>query len=77
MFYFHVHGGDTIVRDQEGSELPDAVSALSNVRDIARGLAIEDLQQGLPVNDYRIEITDSHGLAVGTMRVREVLDGTG
>lgn len=75
LYYFNVRNGADLSRDHEGSELSGAAAALIEVREMARDLVIDDLKQRVRVSDSVIEVTDQDGLAVGALRVRDVLDG--
>jgi uncharacterized protein YnzC (UPF0291/DUF896 family) len=75
MYYFNVRNGGIYTPDGEGSAHNSLSSALLEVREMARDMAIDDLRQGVRISDSVIEITDSDGSDVGSMRVRDILEG--
>ena len=74
MYYFNVRNGAVYTADGEGSAHPDLSSALVDVREMARDMAIDDLRQGVRISDSVIEVTDARGVGVGSMRVRDILE---
>ena len=75
MFYFNVRNGAIYTPDGEGSTHSDLITALQDVREMARDMAIDDLRHGVRISDSVIEVTDGDGLNVGSLRVRDVLEG--
>jgi hypothetical protein len=75
MYYFNVRNGAVYTPDGEGSDHADLGAAMMDVREMARDMAIDDLRQGVRVSDSVIEVTDHEGLGVGSMRVRDILEG--
>ena len=75
MYYLDVRNGAVFTPDGEGSTHADLSAAMTDVREMARDMAIDDLRQGVRVSDSVIEITDHAGVGVGSMRVRDILEG--
>jgi hypothetical protein len=75
MYYFNVRNGAVFTPDGEGTSHADLSAAMTDVREMARDMAIDDLRQGVRVSDSVIEVTDQEGLGVGSMRVRDILEG--
>ena len=75
MYYFNVRNGAVFTPDGEGSDHADLGAAMTDVREMARDMAMDDLRQGVRVSDSVIEVTDHEGLDVGSMRVRDILEG--
>jgi hypothetical protein len=72
-YYFHIHNGTGLTRDEEGQELsgPDEAhdAALSGIR----SLLADELEGGEIDLDGRIEITDGAGDAMRTVAFGEAV----
>lgn len=68
-YHFNVHDGRRIV-DREGTELPDADAARSEALqasgEMLKNFARESVWTG---QDWRMDVTDQDGNAVGTIRL--------
>ena len=71
-YYFHLYNDQT-VRDEEGSEVPNAAVALQSAARMAREMAAESVRDGKLVLDHRIEVTDESGERVGVVHFRDVV----
>ena len=72
-FYFHLKTGDTLVEDQDGSELPDYEAARMEALAGARELWAEAIRGG---NDVQVEafvIADEDGRHVMSLPLAEAL----
>lgn len=76
MYYFNVRNGAVFTPDGEGTVHADLSAAMTDVREMARDMAIDDLRHGVRVSDSVIEVTDQDGLGVGSLRVRDILEGS-
>jgi hypothetical protein len=74
IYYFNIRAGEDLIRDEEGTDLPDIETAISEARQSARDLAIEELRNGQKVDGRCIEIVDSEGKKVAVVAVRDVVD---
>ena len=72
-YFFHIRSDDGLIRDEEGTELPDIDAARSEARLSARDFAMDDLRRGVPVVPRRIEIADDCGQVLGMLPVRDVV----
>lgn len=72
-YHFHIRDADGLIRDEEGSELPDMVAARCEARASARDLVIEDLKCGMRVQDRSIEITDPEGAMLESIAVSQIV----
>jgi hypothetical protein len=72
LFFFHVRNGAGLVRDMEGTELPDMEAARHEAQASARDFAIDDLRSGMPIAGRNIEIADDEGHILDTMPMRAV-----
>jgi hypothetical protein len=72
-YFFHVRDRRGLIRDDEGSELPDLAAAQIEAWLSARDFAMEDLKRGGPVLIREIEIEDEKGRVLGTMPVLNIL----
>jgi hypothetical protein len=73
-YYFHIRDGDTVIRDDEGTELPDFEAAQFEARMCARELIVECLRSGQEINGRKIEIADEGGAILKSANIRAMLD---
>jgi len=74
LYHFHIRDQGTLIRDDEGSDLPDMTAAQVEARASARDLAMEDLRHKQPIQDRHIEIVDDRGTVLESVAVRSVLN---
>ena len=74
LFHFHIRDQGTLIRDEEGSDLPDITAAQAEARASSCDLLIEDLKSGIPNPDRSIEITDADGRLLDRVPLRSVLN---
>lgn len=73
-YHFHIRDSGDLIRDDEGSELPDIAAARQEARASACDLVTEDLRSRLCVQDRQIEIADASGRVLETLPLRSVLN---
>ncbi len=71
-YFFHLFNDET-VRDEEGTDVPNAATALQSAARMAREMAAESVRDGRLVLDHRIEVTDQSGSTVGVVHFRDVV----
>jgi hypothetical protein len=74
LYHFHIRDHGTLIRDEEGSELPDLAAAQAEARASSQDLMIEELKCGINSPDRSIEITDADGRLLESMAVRSILN---
>ena len=62
-FFFHLYD-DTVVRDEEGVELPDEEAAHANALASARDMACAEVSEGILDLRHRIAVVDEDGNTV-------------
>ncbi len=72
-FYFHLRDDAGLMRDTEGSELPDLDAARAEAVADARSLVAEWLRMGQVVDGRRFEIADEAGQVLAVIPLRDVL----
>jgi hypothetical protein len=72
-YFFHVREGNTLNRDEEGQELPDAEAARQEAISTSREMLGEKLLHGGSLNHRTIEIADETGHVVDEVSSRDVL----
>ncbi len=72
-YFFHVRQGDTLTRDEEGEELPDAAEARHEAISAGREILGEKLLHGGGLDSRTIEIADEAGQVIGRINVNDVL----
>jgi hypothetical protein len=72
-YFFHVHDILGVIRDDEGTELPDLAAARGEAWLSARDIAMEDIKRGGPVMVRRIVIEDDKGTVLGAMPVLDIV----
>jgi 4-diphosphocytidyl-2C-methyl-D-erythritol kinase len=62
--FLHIDRGDSIIRDEEGTEYSDLETALADARQSARELIMEELRTGRPIPlDWLILVAPEDGVA--------------
>jgi hypothetical protein len=75
IFFFNVRDQATLLQDKEGSDLVDLNAALTEARESAREIAADCLRAKVPIDGRKIEIMNSDGVLIGSVTVRDVVDG--
>ena len=74
LYHFHIRDHGDLIRDEEGSELPDMAAAQAEARASSCDLLIEELKSGIAIPGRSIEITDTDGKLLESMPVRHNLN---
>ena len=72
-FYLHIHEAGETIEDYEGTEFPDARSALAEAERAARDLLAEKVRTGGIIGGQRIDVVDDIHQPVGSVRFRTLL----
>ena len=72
-YFFHVREGNSLSRDEEGQELPDAEAARREAISATREMLGENLLHGGSLNHRAIEIADATGHVVDVVHSRDAL----
>ena len=72
-FYFHIRVGDQVVRDQEGSDLPDPAAAREEALAAARQILADAIRSGSEATPEAFVIADSEGRELETVPFAMVL----
>ncbi|MBA2588037.1 MAG: hypothetical protein H0U98_05365 [Alphaproteobacteria bacterium] len=62
-----------MIRDLEGTDLPDLAAARHEARRSARGLAIDEIRSDGEIDESAVVIADETGKTMETMSVAEVI----
>jgi hypothetical protein len=73
-YFFHVRDGDDLIRDEEGTELPDPQAAKAEAMASARDLAMDEIRSKNRVGGRKIEIVGEFGETIQTLPVRASID---
>lgn len=73
-YYFHIHNGTGLTRDEEGQELSGPAEAHEAALAGIRSLLVDELEGGEIDLDGRIEITDAAGVASQTVSFGEAVE---
>ena len=57
-YYFHIRGGPEAAEDLLGTELPDNPAARTYAERLARDLSAEEVVEGEPATEARLEVED-------------------
>jgi hypothetical protein len=76
-FHFNLHDPEGLIADAEGSEFADLESARLEALATARELAIEDLRNGRIPSAWRIQISDSNGAVLESVKLEVALTTDG
>jgi hypothetical protein len=72
-YYFHIRSSAGLIRDPDGTELPDLASAISEAEGAARDLLAELLREGAVLDGQVFEIADADDQVLERMPLRNVL----
>jgi hypothetical protein len=72
-FYFHLQAGDQIVRDDEGTDLPDLSAAQREALLSAREFLAEAIKSGRPQVPEAFVIADEGGRTLGIVWLAALL----
>jgi hypothetical protein len=72
-YFFHIRDGDRLVRDEEGTDLPNMDAARAEARASARDLMMEDLKSLRKKEKRWLEIANENGRVIETISIRDVL----
>jgi len=72
-YLFHIRKDDVVIRDPDGSDLPDLEAALSEAANSARDLLAELLRHGELLDGQVFEISDEKGTVLERVPFRSVL----
>jgi hypothetical protein len=72
-YYFHIRSSEGLIRDPDGTELPDLATAVSEAELAARDLLAELLRRGGVVDGQVFEITTADGHVLERLPFRDVL----
>jgi Domain of unknown function (DUF6894) len=67
-FYFHIHRGEQIIADQEGTDLVDIIAARNEALTAARQILAETIRSGHGDVPEALIIADSEGRELETVR---------
>lgn len=73
-YYFHIRHGDELIRDEEGTDLPDPAAAHAEALASARDLALDEIRRHSRVDGRIIEIVSEFGDTIDSVAVRESVD---
>jgi hypothetical protein len=72
-YFFHIRDEAGLIRDEEGSDLPNLAAAYGEARQSARDLVADDMRRGVEVATRSIEIMDEAGTLFESFPVRRVM----
>jgi hypothetical protein len=72
-YYFHIRSSAGLIRDPDGTELPDLAAALAEAERSARDLLADLLKAGDVVDGQAFEISDAEGSVLARLPFRDVL----
>jgi hypothetical protein len=61
MYYFHIRGGDKIIEDLEGIDLPNIAAVQEEALQAAREAVADQIVQGNPIDNKRFLVVDEKG----------------
>jgi hypothetical protein len=67
LFFFNIREGEELIRDPDGSDLPDAAAARAEAITAARSLLAAAVILGRLPLEHAIEVTDEHAAGVLTV----------
>jgi hypothetical protein len=73
-YYFNIREGSELIRDEEGTELPDPEAAHAEALASARDLAMDEIRRHNRVDGRKIEIVSEFGDVIDMIAVREGVD---
>lgn len=72
-YFFHIRTADGIIRDPDGSDLPDLDAARAEAEQSARDLLAALLRQGMELDGQIFEISDDKDEILERLPFRSVL----
>ena len=72
-YFFNIRSSEGIIRDPDGTELPDLEAARAEAELSARDLLADLLRQGVTLDGQAFEITDEMGQILERLPFRSVL----
>lgn len=72
-YFLHIRDGATLLKDPDGSELPDLEAARAEALAAARQLLVELIRADKVLNGQRFEIVDETGTLLAVVPIREAL----
>ena len=72
-FYFHMRDGDHLLKDPDGTDLPDVEAARTEANVSARHLLADRVRAGEIIGGQRFEIVDEAGELHAIVQMRDVL----
>lgn len=72
-YYFHIRSSAGLIRDPDGTDLPDLAAAISEAELAARDLLAELLRDGAILDGQAFEIVDEDGEVLERLPFRNVL----
>jgi hypothetical protein len=69
-YHFNIREGGEVIPDQEGSEFANLMAARAEARASVRDLASEDIRNGRPAHDWRVEIATCEGTVLDIVSLR-------
>ena len=74
LYFFHILRKGEMIRDEEGTALPDLGAARSEAKASARDIAREAIVEGSRPADLCVEIHDRHGRILASLSVGEIVE---
>jgi hypothetical protein len=74
LYYFHIRDGNELIRDEEGTELPDPAAAKAEALASARDLAMDEIRSECRVDGRLIEVVSEFGNTIEIVPVRASID---
>ena len=72
-FYFHIHGRDGTIQDEEGSNLPDLKAARAEALSAIREMLAEGLKHGRGPEERELWIADRKGKVLVALPFRDAM----
>jgi hypothetical protein len=72
-YFFHIRTGDAVIRDPDGSDLPNLDAARAEARQAARDLLAALLKEGGVLDGQVFEISDEAGSVLERIPFRSVI----
>ena len=64
LLHFHLHDGEALIADEEGSEFANLEAARIEARASLKELAVEDIRSGRSPRNWQIRIADPAGFVI-------------